>query len=235
MTKPKAADTLRHFATTFETRDDDNPELGVVVGYASVFDKPSQPLGWDGFIEYVAPGAFTKSIQESDVRALWNHDANIVLGRNRAGTLALVEDHAGLKYTIDVDLGNTQSRDVYRMIKRGDVSQSSFGFEVLKEEWVFPEDDAEPIVRILKEARLWDVSPVTFPAYLDTSVETDSFLRSLAGQIGKPVAELTAAHGRGELRSLIRGKAPEPPAHGTPSLDAALRRFESLKRHPRSR
>jgi hypothetical protein len=120
------------------------------------------------------------------------------------------------------------------MIKRGDVSQSSFGFDVIKEEWSISDDEDEPIRRLITEVRLWDVSPVTFPAYVDTSVEADGFLRSLADQIGRPVAELAVAHGGGELRGILR-KAPEPPPNGTPQLDGALRRFELLSRHPRSR
>jgi len=97
-----------------------------IVGHAAKFDQLSEDLG--GFRERIAPGAFAKTIQSADIRALWNHDANIVLGRNKSGTLRLSEDSAGLAY--EVDSPDTQLvRDmVLAPISRGDVNQCSFGF-----------------------------------------------------------------------------------------------------------
>lgn len=138
---------------------------GVVVeGHAAVFNRYSQDLG--GFVEQVAPGAFTKTIQEADVRALFNHDPNQVLGRNKAGTLRLSEDTLGLLY--QVDLPDTSfARDLAVSMERGDVTQSSFGFRVMPngDDWSFTE--GETPLRTLNELSLFDVSPVTYPAYLD--------------------------------------------------------------------
>jgi len=184
-----------------------------IVGYAAKFDRDSQPLGWSGFIERIAPGAFKKTIKEADVRALFNHEPNIVLGRNKAGTLDLSEDATGLRYEIEPDMGNTQTADVVRMIERGDVSQSSFGFEVVKVEWVYPQADDEPLLRILREVKLWDVSPVTFPAYLDTEVEVKKALRGLALEVSRPVDEVFDAVAAGEFRALI---GTSEPAKATP-------------------
>lgn len=163
-----------------EERSIEPPEIRVerqdgedkVVGYAAVFDELSPPL-W-GFRERIEKGAFAKSIREADVRALWNHDRNLVLGRTKSRTLRLFEDDTGLGYEIDPP--DTQwARDALVTIERGDVDQSSFGFEVIREEWTTNEDDEN--IRTLKEVKLFDVSPVTFPAYPQTSVQ----LRSLLG------------------------------------------------------
>jgi uncharacterized protein len=136
-----------------------------IAGHAAKFDVLSEDLG--GFRERIAPGAFAKSIQSSDVRALFNHDANIVLGRNKAGTLRLSEDVAGLAY--EVDAPDTQLvRDmVLSPIARGDVNQCSFGFYTVNDKWA--KVDGEWI-RTLLECDLLDVSPVTYPAYPQTEV-----------------------------------------------------------------
>jgi HK97 family phage prohead protease len=140
-----------------------------IVGHASVFNTEADIGGW--FLESVAPGAFRRAIVEDDVRALFNHDANFVLGRNRAGTLRLSEDEVGL--VIEVDPPDTQAaRDIMVSIERGDVSQMSIGFQVLKQEW---DETGDVLKRRILEARLFDVSPVTFPAFPTTDVA----LRSL--------------------------------------------------------
>lgn len=138
-----------------------------LVGHAAVFDVTAD-LRW--FVEKVARGAFTETIKSDDVRALFNHDPNFVLGRNTAGTLRMKEDEKGL--AIEIDMPDTQlARDLIVSINRGDISQMSFGFEVLEEIWEHSkEKDAGPTVRTLKKVRLWDVSPVTFPAYVDTDI-----------------------------------------------------------------
>ena len=230
--EPRAIETRRHYATEFRASTPEQPRIS---GLASVFGKPSQPLGWDGFIEYVEPGAFSKTIQENDVAALGNHDPNIVLGRNRANpaTLFLAEEDAGLRYDVEIDTRNVQSMNWYWMIERGDVYQSSFGFEVIPGKEIWEQTPEGGWVRRIKEVRLWDVSPVTFPAYLDTEVEVDSFLRSLATQVDLPVADLAGASTAAELRSRIMGVRAEPvvePPISTPLLDAARRRLALLDR-----
>lgn len=135
-----------------------------LVGHAAVFDTPAD-LGW--FTEKVARGAFAETIKVDDVRALFNHNPNFVLGRNVAGTLRMSEDDKGL--AIEIDMPDTQvARDLLVSIERKDVSQMSFGFEVIEEMWERTKDG--PDVRTLKKVRLWDVSPVTFPAYVETDV-----------------------------------------------------------------
>jgi hypothetical protein len=141
-----------------------------IVGHAAVFNVVGDG-GW--FREVVAPGAFADSIQTDDVRALFNHDANLILGRNRAGTLKLKEDERGL--SIDVTPPDTQTaRDLLVSIERGDISQMSFGFQTLKDQWERSEDKNQPDLRTLLKVKLWDVSPVTFPFYKETDVAVRS-------------------------------------------------------------
>lgn len=159
-----AIDALR-----IERRDDG---CAMIRGHAAVFNALSEDLG--GFREKIAPGAFSRAIGEDDVRALINHDPNLVLGRNRAGTLTLAEDARGL--AISLAPPDTQyARDLMTCMERGDINQMSFGFEVHDggQDWEQKSDG--PIVRTLTSVRLYDVSAVTFPAY----PQTDVGLRSL--------------------------------------------------------
>jgi len=141
----------------------------VLVGHAAVFNAPSEDLG--GFREIVAPGAFSQTIVEDDIRALFNHDANQILGRNRASTLRLAEDSQGLAY--EIDLPDTQlARDLAASVERGDISGNSFSFQTLEDRW---ERLQAGEMRTLISVRLFDVGPVVFPAY----PQTDVALRSL--------------------------------------------------------
>ena len=212
-------DVVERRYISMDVRSDGNADEPRIVGYAAKFNKDSQPLGWSGFIERIAPGAFSKTIQEADVRALGNHNPDVVLGRNTAGTLTLAEDKTGLAYDVNVDTQNSQSMSWYRMIDRGDVSQSSFGFQVVKDEWAYPQNDADPVVRTLKEVKLFDVSPVTFPAYLDTEAEARKAFRSLAESTGCDVDVVIDAVRNGEVRSLVASGG-EPPL-GTLPADVA--------------
>ena len=146
-----------------------------ITGYAAVFDKPSEDMG--GFIEYVRAGCFKKTIQESDIRALFNHNVNYVLGRNKAGTLDLSEDDTGLKMEIDPpDTG--WARDLMTSIKRGDIDACSFGFRTIKDAWTKMDDGKNK--RELLEVHLYDVSVVTNPAYPQTSASVRAKLQSLS-------------------------------------------------------
>lgn len=136
-----------------------------IEGYAAVFNKLSVDLG--GFREQIQPGAFAETIEKDDVRALFNHDPNFVLGRNVAGTLELAEDNSGLHMRITPPDAEW-ARGVVASIKRGDITGASFGFRTLDDKWDF--DQAEQLVRTLIRAKLFDVGPVTFPAYPDTEV-----------------------------------------------------------------
>lgn len=145
----------------------DKPSPITLRGYAAKFDVMSENLG--GFREQIAPGAFADVLKD-DVRALFNHDANQVLGRTTAGTLRIAQDSTGLYY--EVDLPDTQAaRDLATSIYRGDVSQSSFAFRVASNGDSWDENEDGVIVRtITKFARLYDVSPVTYPAYPDATI-----------------------------------------------------------------
>lgn len=136
-----------------------------IEGYASVFDSWSEELGGNSpFREKVVKGAFEETIQNDDIRALFNHDPNYVLGRNKAGTLTLEEDEKGLKVRI-VPPDTQWAKDLLVSIKRGDITQMSFGFTVILDRWSY-EDNLD--VRELLKVKLFDVSPVTFPAYAQT-------------------------------------------------------------------
>lgn len=136
-----------------------------IQGYAARFNSLSEDLG--GFREIIAPGAFSNSLSE-DVRALWNHDANHVLGRSKSGTLMMAEDEYGLRVTIDPP---ESAEWMLESMKRGDVDQMSFGFYTEDDEWNMV--DGEPR-RTLKRVRLFDVSVVTYPAYPETSAAVRS-------------------------------------------------------------
>jgi len=155
----------RTFQLTEIRAEGEDGESLRISGHAAVFNKKSEPI-FGMFREIVLPGAFKRSLKKDDIRALWNHDANFVLGRNKAGTLRLKEDDRGLK--TDIDLPETQfARDLYQSIKRGDVDQMSFGFRTVTDKWRTEEKEN---VRELVEVDLFDVSPVTFPAYPQTDI-----------------------------------------------------------------
>jgi HK97 family phage prohead protease len=133
-------------------------------GYAAVFNSLSEDLG--GFKEKIRPGAFERSLGEDDARSVWNHNNDYVLGRVKAGTLELGEDERGLAVVIRPP--DTQwARDFVTSIDRGDVDQMSFAFQVVREDWQMVGGMA---VRELIEVRLYEVSPVTFPAYPQTEI-----------------------------------------------------------------
>ena len=148
-------------------RSADNPEDNYIEGHAAVFDSWSETLGGIfPFKEKVNRGAFTESLENDDIRALFNHDPNYVLGRNKAGTLELREDEHGLKVRI-MPPDTQWARDLQKSIERGDINQMSFGFSVEEDEW---RSEAEFDVRELRKVKLYDVSPVTYPAYTATDV-----------------------------------------------------------------
>jgi HK97 family phage prohead protease len=149
-----------------------------ISGYAAVFEKDSQDLG--GFVERIAKGAFRESISGNDVRALWSHNSDLVLGRTGNRTLKLVEDDYGLKFELDLP-DTTLGRDAFTSIERGDVTGMSFGFTVKREDqaWQRGEPGA-PHLRTLMRVNLFEVSPTAFPAYPQTAVATrdlEMFLR----------------------------------------------------------
>lgn len=134
-----------------------------ICGYAAVYGSPSEDLG--GFIEYIEKGAFDEVLGD-DCRALFNHDANLLLARTASGTLKLKVDDRGLYYEFEAP-HTTAGNDLLELLKRGDVTQSSFGFTIKEDEWVMRNGITYRYIK--KVARLYDVSPVTYPAYPATS------------------------------------------------------------------
>ena len=159
----------------FETRTFDckveSDESNKIVGYGSVFDKRSVDLG--GFREIIAPGAFDGRL-EDDCRALFNHNPDFVLGRTTAGTLALSTDDNGLRYDIDPP-ETSWAQDLMVSMRRGDISQSSFGFRVGDDDWIYDEESDTVIRTVNRVEILRDVSVVTYPAY----EASDSSVRSM--------------------------------------------------------
>lgn len=159
------------------------------VGYAAVFNQLSEDLG--GFRERIRPGAFAATLEEDDIRAVWNHNSDLVLGRVKAGTLELEEDARGLKVTIRPPDAQW-ARDHSQSIERGDVDQMSFAFQTVRDEWEYL--PGAPI-RELVQVRLFEVSPVTFPAYPQTEI-------GLRGMDVDPaaveMAKVLSARGAGE-------------------------------------
>jgi HK97 family phage prohead protease len=187
----------RTLPTEFEIRSTGNALT--FYGYALKWETKSQNLG--GFREKVLEGATTESLGQDDIRALFNHDPNLILGRNRSNTLRLSEDSTGLHYEVDMP-DTTYARDLSEAMKRGDVSQSSFGFRTIADDWGI--DETETPLRSLVKVSLFDVSPVTYPAYTDSTSGVDGrALTSLAEKRGLSVARLDSLEA---IRAAIAGE-----------------------------
>jgi uncharacterized protein len=147
--------------TTLELRE--AGEGNVFTGYAALFDSPSEPMP---FTEYVRRGAFSKTLNDgADVRLLIDHEG-VPLARTRSGTLLLQEDDRGLRVEATLDPMNPDAQRVMSAMRRGDLSQMSFAFRTIKDNF-----SADGMVRELREVQLFDVSVVTYPAYEDTIAE----------------------------------------------------------------
>lgn len=186
---------IRAISAEFRIQQAENEPLKII-GYAARFNELSEEM-W-GMREKIAPGAFTEAIGKSDVRALWNHDPNYVLGRTKNGTLQIREDEQGLFY--EVTPPDAQwARDLVESIKRGDVDQSSFAFTVDVEQW---DESGNPVVRtIVKVRELFDVSPVTYPAY-PTATSGVRSLQDVAKEHKAAPAPKAPEHLRDKLKFL---------------------------------
>lgn len=175
----KKRETRTFDITGLQTRDSTSEEPNAISGYAAVFNSPTTIGDW--FTETITPGAFARAISENgDIRALFNHNWDNVLGRTKNGTLRLEEDDRGLKF--EVELPNTSvARDLTESMKRGDINQCSFGFIPIEETWNY---EVEPITRTISEVELFEISVVSIPAYDDTEA---SLVRSK--EIGKEVEQ----------------------------------------------
>lgn len=187
-----------------QRRDDDGDGAIGFVGHAIVWNTPTW-IGskrW-GFWEQIAPEAVTKTLEEADIRFLVNHDPNLLLARNKAGTLRLSSDGTGL--AVDADMAPVSyAQDLAVLLERGDISQMSFAFEELA--YKYEElDDGEALYTVT-ELRLFDVSVVTYPAY----ESTDAGLRSYAFEQLCRTAGLTPADSRQVMRHFALGEPIDP-------------------------
>ena len=187
----------RRYITLAVRAAGDAGESPKITGYAALFGTRSEDLG--GWVEVINPNAFDEDLASSpDVRALFNHDPNLVLGRTVSKTLTLTTDETGLAYSIDPP--ETQyARDLVAVMKRGDVSQSSFGFICLDASWGYDEVTGQDIRTVLK-AQLFDVSPVTYPAYTATSSEARALPADMPLEVRAKLTDAAPAEAPKETR-----------------------------------
>jgi HK97 family phage prohead protease len=155
---------VRSIEAGFHTREAEGGPI--IEGYFAVFNSDYEI--WPGAIEQVAPGAFSSALG-GDIRALADHDTRIVLGRTTAGTLELREDDRGLYGSIKINPEDQEAMNLYHRVRRGDVTQCSFGFDIKDEEYQHRPDGSD--LWIIRDVVLYEVSVVTFPAYAETSVQ----------------------------------------------------------------
>jgi len=153
----------RDYQASFITREEGDKKY--IEGYFVRFDDKYEL--WGDCYETIAPNAFDETLNK-DIVSLWNHDSNYPLGRTTNGTLTLRVDNSGLFGKVEINENDSFAKDAYERIKRGDVKQCSFGFRILSEEYI-QHDNGETEYRITK-VDLWEVSPVTFPAYKSTTI-----------------------------------------------------------------
>lgn len=227
-------------AATLDTRNvrakEDKPDyIRGFEGHAALFDSATW-IGSKryGFFEEIAPGAFTKTLQEADVRFLHNHDSNLVIARNTAGTLSLGEDGSGLAVDSDMDTRQSYVNDLAISLERGDITQMSFAFDMITYEWSVRDDGTEVLRHT--EVALHDVSTVTYPAYTDTDAALRMDMLAVARAEGWDALDIEALAKRlanpdpefvRVLRCIARGESIEPvtatrsePTQETPPVDA---------------
>jgi hypothetical protein len=186
---------VRTSLSNFQTRKDgENPRIE---GYFAVFNSNYEVF--KGCTESIAPGAFTDELH-SDVRALIDHDTRLVLGRTTAGTLELREDEKGLWGGITVNPKDSEAMNLYARVERGDVSQCSFGFNILDEEHEEREDGTHHFT--IRKVKLFEVSCCTFPAYEDTAI---SARKADIEEIEKRKADIWREEARKKLKEVSYG------------------------------
>lgn len=175
-------DKLEYRNVDAEIRATEDTEM-IVEGYAAKFNCESEPLGFMGIRESIDPQAFAQTLNEDKQYLHWNHNDDIVLGSTKSGTLSLNTDDVGLHFRAQFP-NSPEGISKYTSVKRGDVSQMSFGFQTRKEEW--DETDPKNMKRKLLDVRLFEVSLVAYPAYPQTNAQARS--------IDEVVNEYRAAH-----------------------------------------
>lgn len=162
----KTTFTTRSFKSDLKVREATEQEEKVIEGYFVVFDSVTEL--WPGCFEEIARSAFDDTL-ENDIRALINHNTELVLARTKSGTLTLRVDEKGLWARIVVNENDIDALNLYARVQRGDVDQCSFGFNVLDEEIEYRDDGTTKWT--INKVDLHEVSVVTFPAYEDTGVQ----------------------------------------------------------------
>ncbi len=203
-------------------------------GYAAKFNERTEignPMSW-GFFEEIASTAFTKTLQEGDQRFLVDHLSNLVVSRVSAGTLRLSTDKVGLITDSDLNEKKSYVNDLIENLRDGSITGMSFGFQTVKDSWQTIDVELangktiEAELRIVQEAKLWEVSAVTFPAYDVTEAQ----LRSVATALVRSGdMDRLARHAEREpdlMRfvpepsDITRAADQEEPAASTPEVDA---------------
>ena len=159
----RAERQVRSSTQPFQTRDGENGKR-YISGYFAVFNSNYEL--WPGATESIDPHAFDEELT-GDIRCLIDHKTRLVIGRTKSGTLTLKVDDIGLWGVVEINPADQDALNLYERVKRGDVDQCSFGFEIVSEE--FSEHDGV-VHWTIKQVRLYEVSVVTFPAYEETSV-----------------------------------------------------------------
>ncbi len=162
----RATKQTRSLQTELTTRAEADGQEMYIEGYFAVFGHETEL--WPGAFEEIAPGAFDETLS-NDIRALINHDTTLVLGRTKAGTLELKTDNYGLWGRVKINPNDIDAVNLYERVKRGDVDQCSFGFNITSEETDWREDGT--VKWRITGIDLHEVSVVTFPAYEDTGVQ----------------------------------------------------------------
>lgn len=180
----------------FETREEGNDRY--IEGYFARYDDYYQL--WADAVETIAPGAFDDSL-DKDIRALLNHDTTLVLGRTYAKTLTLRTDAIGLWGSILINQADSDAMNGWARVQRGDVSQCSFGFDIVDQSTEYRDDGS--VLWTLRKVKLYEVSIVTFPAYEGTSVQAR---RKDYAELQKKKRELW----RGQMLARLKGEN-----HGT--------------------
>lgn len=162
-------------------------ESPVIEGYGALYNSETVIGSW--FREVILPGAFKDSIANDDIRVAFNHSPHYIIGRNTAKTAEISEDATGLRYKADPP-DTTWAKDLTTSIKRGDITGSSFQFDVENdedEEWDYSQTKQGMLpLRKIKRAKLYEVGPVAFPAYEDTTVSARAIGRSEEQRAGAP-------------------------------------------------
>lgn len=194
---------VRSIPTTFEVREDgDDP---VIDAYFAVYNSNYDIA--PGMSESIAPGAFINSLS-GDIRALINHDTTLVLGRTTAHTFELRDDSHGLFGSVVINRNDSDAMNAYARVKRGDVSQCSIGFEIVREDTDIRDDGS--VHWTIREANLAECSLCTFPAYRETNAvaraeQRDEIIkRQLQARKSKTLKEL-----KGEINGTESTDAPQ--------------------------